>query len=68
MDWIRLFEVIVAAAVAVGYVRARLDRAFVQMDDLAGKVEDVRRRLRRIELDLAYQRGRQNGEEASHAD
>ena len=64
MDWVRLVEVVVAAAVAIGYIRARLERFMTQLDLLENKVDDVRNRLRKLEIQQAYLRGKEEADES----
>jgi len=58
MDWFRLLEVVVAAAVAVGYIRARLEIVLGTLEEMSSKLQEIDERLRRLELFTAFLDGR----------
>ena len=57
IDLLRLLEVIVAAAVAVGYVRARLDRFEDRFARFDSAIETINERLRYLEVSQAWRNG-----------
>lgn len=57
IDLLRLLEVIVAAAVAVGYVRARLDRFEDRFARFDSTIETINERLRYLEVSQAWRNG-----------